>query len=174
MIRINKMTDYATVILAAMAHAPTVLHSSAVLSAETKISPPTVSKLLQILQRAGLVQATRGLRGGYQLARPAIAISAAAILDALEGPVAVTDCSIGEGHCNIETTCGVGRAWQRVNIAIRRSLYDVSLAQLAGLNSPALQVGFLEQEIKPMAGGRAASAMQTNINNIVIKGALRP
>jgi Rrf2 family protein len=81
------------------------------------------------------VTSSRGLHGGYQLARPAQEISAAAILDALEGPVALTDCAAGHGHCGIEETCRVGRGWQRLNLAIRRSLADVSLAQLAGLEA---------------------------------------
>src|ERR1700743_957651 len=133
MLRISKLTDYATVILAALAQAPGRLYSAAALAEQTRVASPTVSKLLKQLQRAGLVASTRGLHGGYQLARPAAQISAAAILDALEGAVALTDCSAGQGHCDIEDTCRVGRVWQRLNLAIRRSLYDVSLAQLAGI-----------------------------------------
>jgi len=159
MIRISKMTDYATVLLAEMARAPQTLHSAAALAERTRIALPTVSKVLKALQRAHLVRSTRGLHGGYALARPAVAISAAAILDALEGPVAVTDCAAGAGQCDIETTCGVGRTWQKVNLAIRRSLYDVSLAQLAGTDSRAVELGALEQELKPRAGGRAAAAI---------------
>ena len=101
----------------------------------------------------------RGLRGGYALARPAIGISAAAILDALEGPVAVTDCSAGRGHCEIETTCSAGRAWQRVNLALRRSLHEVSLLQLAGLDDTELRLSALERELRPAVGGRAAAAL---------------
>lgn len=157
MIRISKMTDYATVILAAMAHAPAGLHSAAALAERTRIGAPTVSKLLKMLQRAGLVRSTRGLHGGYTLARPPEAISAAAILDALEGPVAVTECSASAGQCGIENTCEVGRAWQRVNLAIRRSLYGVSLAQLAGIDPTAVQLNAFEHELKPVAGGRAAA-----------------
>ena len=149
MIRISKMTDYATVLLAALASEPGACLSASALSERTRIGVPTVSKVLKILQRGGLVRSTRGLHGGYALARPAEAISAAAILDALEGPLAVTDCSAGAGQCDIETTCSVGLAWQRVNLAIRRSLHDVSLAQLAGL----------EHELKPQIGGRAALAL---------------
>jgi FeS assembly SUF system regulator len=159
MIRISKMTDYATVLLAALAQEPGACLSAPALSERTRIGVPTVSKVLKILQRGGLVRSTRGLHGGYVLARPAEAISAAAILDALEGPVAVTDCSAGAGHCEIETTCGVGRAWQRVNLAIRRSLYDVSLAQLAGLETRELDLHSFERELKPRAGGRAAAAL---------------
>lgn len=147
MIRISKMTDYATVILAAMAAQPGTRHTAPALAARTQIGPASVAKVLKQLQRAGFVRSTRGLRGGYELARPAAAISAAAILDALEGPVAVTDCAAGEGHCDIETTCRVGRAWQRVNLAIRRSLYGVSLAQLAGLEGTALRLPPLEHAL---------------------------
>lgn len=159
MIRISRMTDYATVILAALAREPSVCLSAPALAERTHIGMPTVSKVLKILHRGGLVRSTRGQHGGYSLARPAEAISAAAILDALEGPVAVTDCSAGSGQCEIETTCGVGRAWQRVNLAIRRSLYDVSLAQLAGIDVRAFELRGFERELQPIAGGRAAAAL---------------
>src|SRR5882724_10590976 len=151
MLRISKLTDYATVILAALAEQPEQVRTATALSEETRIAAPTVSKLLKQLQRAGLVASTRGLHGGYQLARPATQISAAAILDALEGPVTLTDCSAGHGHCDIEATCRVSRVWQRLNLAIRRSLYEVSLAQLAGIDSTQVRLPQLEQEMKTAA-----------------------
>jgi FeS assembly SUF system regulator len=154
MLRISRLTDYATVLLAAMADEPQRVQTAAALAAQTHIAAPTVSKLLKQLQRAGLVSSTRGLRGGYHLARPASQISAAAILDALEGPVALTDCSAGHGQCGIEDTCRVGRVWQRLNLAIRRALYDVSLAQLAGLDAPPARLPALEREMKA-AGARS-------------------
>jgi FeS assembly SUF system regulator len=159
MLRISKLTDYATVILAALAaEQPEHVRTATALAEETRIAAPTVSKLLKQLHRAGLVASTRGLHGGYQLARPATQISAAAILDALEGPVALTDCSAGEGNCGIEATCRVSKVWQRLNLAIRRSLYEVSLAQLAGLDSTQVRLPELEREMKTAATrtGRAA------------------
>jgi FeS assembly SUF system regulator len=135
MMRITRLTDYATVILGVLAAEPTRTHTAAALAGRTHIRAPTVSKLLKQLHGAHLVTSSRGLHGGYQLARPAQEISAAAILDALEGPVALTDCAAGHGQCGIESTCRVGRGWQRLNVAIRRSLADVSLAQLAGLDA---------------------------------------
>ena len=99
MLRISRLTDYATVVLAALAGEPARVQTATALAERTHIAAPTVSKLLKQLQRAGLVTSTRGLHGGYQLARPATQISAAAILDALEGPVALTDCAAGHGHC---------------------------------------------------------------------------
>lgn len=151
MLRISRLTDYATVLLATLAGDPQRVQTAASLAEQTHIAAPTVSKLLKQLQRAGLVTSTRGLHGGYQLARPAAQISAAAILDALEGPVALTDCSVGHGQCEIEASCRVGRVWQRLNLAIRRALYDVSLAQLAGLDAPPARLATLEREMKAAA-----------------------
>ena len=151
MLRISRLTDYATVLLAALASEPQRVQTAASLAERTRIAPPTVSKLLKQLHRAGLVTSTRGLHGGYQLARPATQISAAAILDALEGPVALTDCAAGHGQCEIEETCRVGRVWQRLNLAIRRALYDVSLAQLAGLDAAPARLPSLERDMKAAA-----------------------
>ncbi|HEY7930352.1 MAG TPA: SUF system Fe-S cluster assembly regulator [Steroidobacteraceae bacterium] len=137
MLRISKLTDYATLILARLAWQPGQRLTAAQIAAETGLAGPTVSKLLKQLHRQGLVQSTRGLHGGYLLARPAGDISAANIIDALEGPVALTECSGRASHCCIETTCLVGRAWQRVTQAIRRSLQEISLLELAGLTGTA-------------------------------------
>jgi FeS assembly SUF system regulator len=135
MLRISKLTDYATLILAQLAWQPGRRFTAAQIAAETGLAAPTVSKLLKQLHRQGLVQSTRGLHGGYLLARPAGEISAANIIDALEGPVALTECAGRASHCCIETTCLVGRAWQRVTQAIRRSLQEISLLELAGLGA---------------------------------------
>jgi FeS assembly SUF system regulator len=128
MLRISRLTDYATVILASLAGGG--LASAADIAERTHIGLPTVSKLLKELQHAGLVRSVRGARGGYQLARAPAAISAAAIIDAVEGPVALTECAGGAGNCGIETTCLVGHGWQRISRAIRRALADVSLDAL--------------------------------------------
>jgi len=147
MLRIGKLTDYATVILASLAADRARLLNAGSLAERTHIAAPTVSKLLKQLQRAGLVISTRGTHGGYQLARAPEEISAAAILDALEGPLALTECSSGAGQCCIEHSCSVGRAWQRLNVAIRRSLNEISLAQLAGLDNRA-PLAPVERELK--------------------------
>ena len=148
MVRISRLTDYATVILAALAGEPERVLNAHHLAEATRIALPTVSKLLKQLQRAGLVTSTRGQHGGYRLSRPAAQISAAAILDALEGPVALTDCAAGTGQCDIEESCRVARVWQRLNAAIRRSLAEVTLAQLAGLDTAPFHGPSLERELK--------------------------
>jgi FeS assembly SUF system regulator len=133
MLRISKLTDYATVILARLAAEPERRFTAAQIAAATRLAAPTVSKLLKQLHRRGLVLSTRGLHGGYLLARPALEISAAQILDALEGPVAITECASSTSQCCIETSCLVSKAWQRVNLAVRRSLQEITLLELAGL-----------------------------------------
>jgi FeS assembly SUF system regulator len=132
MLRISKLTDYGTVILACLAGEPARLWTAAEVAECTRVGLPTVSKLLKKLQRSGLVTSTRGSHGGYQLARPAVGITAAQILDALEGPFAITECSGKHSTCGLESNCQVGHAWQRVNAAIRRALTDISLAELSG------------------------------------------
>ena len=128
MLRISRLTDYATVILASLADGG--LASAADIAQRTRIGLPTVSKLLKELQHAGLVRSVRGARGGYQLARPAASINAAEIIDAVEGPLALTECAGGAGNCGIEATCLVGHGWQRISRAIRHALVDVSLEEL--------------------------------------------
>jgi FeS assembly SUF system regulator len=157
MLRIGKLTDYATVILATLAADRSRLLNAGTLSERTHIASPTVAKLLKHLHRAGLVNSTRGTHGGYQLARDPENISAASILDALEGPIALTECSAGSGQqCGIEHTCSVGRTWQRLSMAIRRSLNEISLAQLAGLDNKAPNVP-IERELRYVARAKVAS-----------------
>ena len=136
MLRISKLTDYGTVVLAHLAGVSGAVCSAAEVSDTTGIAVPTVSKLLKSLARAGLVTSTRGTNGGYQLARSAHEISAASVIDALEGPVSITECSASDSHCDYESVCNVGNAWQRINVAIRRALEDINLTDLTRANSP--------------------------------------
>ena len=129
MLRMSKLTDYGTMILAQLASHDGLATASEVAEA-THLGLPTVSKLLKSLVHAGLVVSARGVQGGYVLARAADSISAAEIIDALEGPVAITECSSATGLCDLESYCRVGMAWQKINQSIRKALHDVSLADL--------------------------------------------
>jgi FeS assembly SUF system regulator len=154
MLRISKLTDYGTMVLACLASRPGERHTATAVAEKTRLGLPTVSKLLKNLQRAGLVRSSRGAHGGYQLARPAARISAAAIIDAIEGPVAITECSGHHSTCDLELVCSTGTAWQRVNAAIRRSLEDLSLAQLSGQETVALWRPELSAVMRPLPGER--------------------
>jgi FeS assembly SUF system regulator len=151
MLRMGKLTDYATVVLASLAQEPSRHRAAAELAAITRLNLPTVSKVLKGLQRAGMVISSRGPQGGYRLARRPEDITATQILDVFEGPIAITECSGASSRCGIERQCRVGGAWQRVNAAIRRALDDVTLHQLAGLDSAELRLANLSSETRSSA-----------------------
>lgn len=142
MLRLSKLTDYGTVLLAHLAANEGSVCSAADVATATGVAVPTVSKLLKLLGRNGLVTSTRGANGGYRLAHDPSDISAADIIDALEGPVSITECSASDSQCEHEGVCSVGVAWQRVNVAIRRALDDVSLNDLLRSTSPTPQFRF--------------------------------
>jgi FeS assembly SUF system regulator len=148
MLRMGKLTDYATVVLATLALDPARHSAAAELAERTRLKLPTVSKVLKELQRAGMVLSSRGAQGGYRLARRADEITAAQILDVFEGPVAITECSTSSSQCGIEKLCRVSGAWQRINAAIRRALEDVTLQQLAGQDSAGPRVARLASELR--------------------------
>ena len=157
MLRISKLTDYGTVVLACLAGAPAQRLTASEVAERTRLGLPTVSKLLKSFHRAGILTSARGSRGGYQLARPAAAISAAAIIDAIEGPVAITECSGEHSTCAHEVSCSTGNAWQRINGAIRRSLDEISLAQLSGQETVAMWRPQLSQPMRPATPVRSRS-----------------
>jgi FeS assembly SUF system regulator len=131
MLRLSKLTDYGTVVLSQMAQQPARQHTTAELAARSHLAATTVSKLLKLFAKAGLVNSHRGAHGGYTLARSPDSISAVQIIDAIEGPVAITQCSLSHNQCGIESVCGIGHNWQRISLSIRDALKTVSLTQLA-------------------------------------------
>ncbi|MDH4073142.1 MAG: SUF system Fe-S cluster assembly regulator [Gammaproteobacteria bacterium] len=142
MLRISRLTDYGTLVLAHLSAGENVMTSAADVASTTGIAAPTVSKILKNLAKAGLVTSSRGAQGGYRLARDACEISAADIIDALEGPVHITECSAHGSQCDLEAHCNVGGAWQRINVAIRRALGDINLRDLQRAKAPVPQFEF--------------------------------
>jgi FeS assembly SUF system regulator len=130
MLRISRLTDYGTMILAYLAQEPGRRSAASEVASATHVALPTVQKLLKVLARAGLVDSVRGADGGYALARPASNITAAEIVSVLEGPVAVTECSAESSECELESLCLVGDAWQKINQAICDALEGITLAEL--------------------------------------------
>ena len=130
MLRLSKLTDYGIVVMTCLAEEPDAIRAANDISACTRVAPPTVSKVLKLLSRAGLVSSCRGARGGYRLSRRPEQISIAQVIDALEGPVALTECSSESSHCVQEAHCSIRGNWQRINGVIRRALEDVSLAEM--------------------------------------------
>jgi len=130
MLRISKLSDYATALLARMAQLGTPISAPA-LAANTRIPPTTVAKLLKQLAKSELVSATRGVSGGYQLNRAPRLINVAQILTALEGPLALTECSAYDGNCLRAGFCGTKNHWRKINRALITALETVTLADLA-------------------------------------------
>jgi FeS assembly SUF system regulator len=130
MLRVTRLTDYATVVLTALAAAPDVVHSAAELAERAGLEGTTVAKLLKPLAQAGLVAGFRGAHGGYRLARAAADISLIEIVEAMEGPLGMTECSIHAGTCGIESSCGVRANWRRINDVVVDALRGVTLADM--------------------------------------------
>src|SRR5690606_39144594 len=98
----------------------------------TGVPAPTAAKLLHALGRVGLLASTRGIKGGYALARPPGEIPVGEIVAALEGPIALTQCiRSGPGSCDIESVCQSRLGLQRLNLAVRKALDEISLADIA-------------------------------------------
>jgi FeS assembly SUF system regulator len=130
MIRITREADYGIVLMTALADGQPC--SATLLAQQCRLPLPMVSKILKVLARAGLLASQRGVQGGYQLARPATAISAADIIGTLEGPIAITECS-DESHegCARQEHCKVSGHWPRINQAIHDALQSISLRDMS-------------------------------------------
>jgi FeS assembly SUF system regulator len=130
--RLSSMADYAVVTMSAAArHCGGARSSAAELAGETGLPLPTVQKLVSLLSRAGLLRSIRGAGGGLQLARPAAAITLADIVEAVEGPIALTACSEhGRHDCTLEGACQVRPHWPVVTAALRGALADIPLTRL--------------------------------------------
>lgn len=129
--RLSNLADYAVVVMSAAArHCGGARTSASALAEETGLPIPTVQKLVSVLSKAGLLRSVRGAGGGLQLARPAAAITVADIVEAVEGPIAITHCV--EAHdCELEDRCSVKPHWPQINSALRSALADIPLTRLA-------------------------------------------
>lgn len=130
MLRISKLCDYATILLGQLAASPTQVQPAADLAHAARLELPTASKVLKLLASAGLVDSYRGVAGGYRLARPADRISVADIVEAIDGPIGMTECSVHAGACSHEHHCGVRGPWQRISLAVIAVLRDMTLAEM--------------------------------------------
>jgi len=133
MIRIAKLTDYAIVVLSYFASDPQQpVHNARDLADRAKVPLPTVSKILKALARGELLVSQRGVNGGYRLARDPREISIADIIGAVEGPIAMTECSVSPaGLCDLESVCPVTANWQKINRVVGEALRSLTLADMA-------------------------------------------
>jgi FeS assembly SUF system regulator len=144
MLRISKLSDYAILAMVELTRADETLSAQA-LAERIGVEVPTASKVLKLLAGHGLLVSYRGASGGYRVTRDADAISVAEVIAAIEGPIAMTECSVEEGLCNQEARCELRGNWQRISLAVAEALEGVSLAEMSA----------------PMVSGRSALQITT-------------
>ncbi|MHB9880965.1 SUF system Fe-S cluster assembly regulator [Pacificimonas sp. ICDLI1SI03] len=136
MLRLSNLADYAVVAMVRLAESETRV-SAAALAADTGIPAPTAAKLTVLLARAGLLASARGALGGVSLSRPPGAIRLTEIVEAVDGPIGLTQClHEGADDCAIGSQCRMKPHWTLINRKVRGALSDVSLADLAQLPAP--------------------------------------
>ena len=131
--KLSSFADYAVVLMSAAArHCGATKMNATTLAAETGIPLPTAQKLVSRLSAAGLLESSRGTGGGVRLSRPPATITLADVIEAVEGPIAMTACvDAGDHDCGIAGNCRVKPHWNAVNRAVRDALAGVTLATLA-------------------------------------------
>ena len=131
MIRMTRLTDYGIMLLTLFARdSKHPMKSARDLSQEAKLPLPTVSKILKLLARHGLLEAHSGVRGGFTLSRKPDAITMAEVIGALEGPIGVTDCCAPPSDCGIEKSCIVKSNWMKINRVVLGALDRITLAEM--------------------------------------------
>ncbi len=140
MIKLSKLTDYATVILSHMAREDGRVHGAIEVAAATGIALPTVSKILKQLSKAGVLSSQRGPKGGYALRRSPHRISVASVISALEGPIALTECSASLKSCEQAAGCRIQGNWNLLNQRVALALESVTLADLIAPCQPPQEV----------------------------------
>jgi FeS assembly SUF system regulator len=132
MLRVSKLADYGTVVMAYLAQKPPGLSNARDIALHTHLGLATVSKLLKKLVLADLLVSERGQNGGYKLKKLAASISLAQIVRALDDELALTECGLTVSHCALQGVCGVQQNWQAINKIVLDALENVSLAKFCG------------------------------------------
>src|SRR5262245_59004598 len=132
MLRLSKKADYALMSMKHLAVRGDGASSSArEIAALYDIPIELLAKVLQRLVRRGVLASQQGTHGGYHLARPPAQISVADVIQAIDGPVAVTACSTEEATCEQYAKCNVRDPLWRVRERILAALGECTIAELA-------------------------------------------
>ena len=145
MIKLSRFADYAVVILSELAQAKDTRLAASDIAAKANLPEPTVAKILKSLTKGKVLSSTRGVNGGYGLARTAERITVADIITAMDGPISLTDCA-DNSPCVLEGHCSMHGRWGRVNLAIRTALQSVTLSDLMQASPPAHKFSFLTED----------------------------
>jgi FeS assembly SUF system regulator len=131
MLRVTKLADYAIVIMTNFATCGDKAYNARDISGTTRLPLPVVSKVLKALAKSGLLASQRGTKGGYRLALAPANITVAAIIRAIEGPIALTECTDRvHGDCHFEFLCPVKTNWNLINRGIYEALEKITLTEM--------------------------------------------
>ncbi|PPR79640.1 MAG: HTH-type transcriptional regulator IscR [Alphaproteobacteria bacterium MarineAlpha2_Bin1] len=131
MLKLNKMSDYAAVVINYMDKSNNDRLSTEQVSKSTGLPSPTVSKILHRLSSEGIVSSLRGRSGGYTLNREVSDISILEILQIFEGPIVLTDCLDEKGEaCVFLSSCSIAGKWEVVSSTIKIVLENLTLKEL--------------------------------------------
>ncbi len=133
MLKISRLTDYATAVILFM-QKDDKLYSSEIIAKGVGLEIPTVSKVLKLLTKAKILVSTRGANGGYQLAKVSDDITLFDVIQAIEGNTAITECTKTDSLCAQEQGCDSRTGWQKVNQQIENILVQMTIAKMAELN----------------------------------------
>jgi FeS assembly SUF system regulator len=131
MIKLSRMSDYAVVVLEALSHKAAAPMSASQIAVESNLPEPTVAKVLKQMATGGLVTSSRGVNGGYEMARGPEQITVFDIVSVIEGRLALTACvDGGEDPCALEGACAMTGRWNKVNDAVRKAFMGITLADM--------------------------------------------
>ena len=145
MLRLSKKAEYA---LMAMKHLALRGDEGAASAREIAehydIPIELMAKVLQRLARKGLLVSQQGTRGGYLMARPAVQVSVADVIQAVDGPLSVTACSTTEENCDQYSKCNIRDPLWRIKDRIVSALTTCSIFEMATdtIAEPAVPVTF--------------------------------
>lgn len=131
MLKLSRLTDYAVAVLVHLGQRATKQTAGSV-SAAIGVPEPTVAKILKALAAAELVTSQRGPHGGYQLNRDLAAIPVAHVIAAIDGPIALTECTESDSNCVSQNLCPMKGRWDFVNQTISSALSSITLADMQG------------------------------------------
>jgi Rrf2 family protein len=165
MLKLSKKVDYGLISLMHLARHGDQSSWSAREIAETYDLPVgLLAKVLQKLGRKGLVVSTQGTKGGYTLGRPAEQISAAAVVEAIDGPVSLAQCFSSEGSCVQFAKCNLKSPLQRLNDSVFQMLSQVNIAQMVELE---------EKDLKSQPAGQSSEALEKDSKGLTPLPVLR-
>ena len=130
MLKIGKLTDYGVVVLNHLASKGALQQSVEDMVLATGLNPPTLRKVMKALADAGLVLTRRGAKGGYRIARMPEQISLRDVVEAFEGPIALTECTQDSHECDITEQCTLSDSWGGINMLLMQMLARVTLADI--------------------------------------------